>query len=188
MRLQRGHPSLRWWTAVPSQTFSAATSSVDTYIDGYPDLVDMASILADIRRQIFDTPASSVRRCRVIDSLYSACLLVSQATATSPVPSNHGSMISRSSPVICTAMLGVWRFAGHAVVGVAEAFLHHTGEVAVSETVDDVAALAASGDQPSEAQFGQMLADRGTGGAGGAGERGDIGFALGQKPQQVQPG
>lgn len=62
---------LRWWTATPPQTFSPTTACVDTYIDGYPDLVDLASILAEVRCQIFDTRSSTVKRCHIIDSLYS---------------------------------------------------------------------------------------------------------------------
>jgi hypothetical protein len=47
---------LRWWTATPSVALSTATTSVDTYIRVYPDLIDLANILADGGRKIVDTP------------------------------------------------------------------------------------------------------------------------------------
>lgn len=61
---------LRWWTATPSPSLSTATTRVDTYIRAYPDLIDLASILADASRKIVDTPAATLARHRAIDWVY----------------------------------------------------------------------------------------------------------------------
>lgn len=61
---------LRWWTATPSVALSTATTSVDTYIRAYPDLIDLASILADGGRKIASTPAATLARHRAIDWVY----------------------------------------------------------------------------------------------------------------------
>jgi hypothetical protein len=49
---------------------STATTRVDTYIRVYPDLIDLATILADVGRKIVDTRAATPARHRAIDSAY----------------------------------------------------------------------------------------------------------------------
>jgi len=61
---------LRWWTATPSHTLSTATTCADTYIRAYPDLIDLASILAEGSRKILNTPAATLARHRAIDWVY----------------------------------------------------------------------------------------------------------------------
>lgn len=58
---------LRWWTGTLSSALSTATTRVDTYIGAYPDLIDLASILAEAGRKIVDTPAATLARHRAID-------------------------------------------------------------------------------------------------------------------------
>jgi hypothetical protein len=52
------------------RALSAARTCVDTYIGAYPDLIDMAGILASVRLQIFNTPAATPARGRAIDAVY----------------------------------------------------------------------------------------------------------------------
>ena len=59
--------------------------------------------------------------------------------------------------------------------------------VRVLYAVDLAAAVSPGGDQVSEAQLGQVLADGRDGGPDCFGQAGDVVFALGEEPQQMHP-
>ncbi|MGV0627813.1 hypothetical protein [Mycolicibacter minnesotensis] len=53
---------------------SRPASDVDSYIAAYPDLIDLAAILAASHRQILNTPPAAPSRARVTDDLYTGLI------------------------------------------------------------------------------------------------------------------
>lgn len=81
----------------------------------------------------------------------------------------------------------VW-LAGDEVVGVVEGFGDEASDVGVAGGVEVVASVCAEGDEACEAKFGEVLAGAAGGGAGEFGEGSDVAFAVGEQPEQAEPG
>lgn len=62
----------RWsgWTS--PFTLSPANADIDAYIATYPDLIALAGILADARRQIWNTAVATPARAHAVDAVYAS--------------------------------------------------------------------------------------------------------------------
>jgi hypothetical protein len=79
------------------------------------------------------------------------------------------------------------RFARHPVIGIVEALADETSEVPVDDLIHDPPAVAGGLDHSREAQFREVLTDRGARRPGGLRQRRHVGRTARQKPQQVKP-
>jgi TniQ len=68
--LREAQRILRWWSTAETGKPSHPAADVDSYIAAYPDLIDLAAILADSHRQILNTPPATANRARASDDLY----------------------------------------------------------------------------------------------------------------------
>lgn len=82
---------LRWWArSIGSSTELSARPDVDIYLTAYPDLVDLACILANARNQIWTaTPAGIPARSRAIDAVYTAIAVRFPEHRGRTVPVDH---------------------------------------------------------------------------------------------------
>jgi hypothetical protein len=60
--------------------------------------------------------------------------------------------------------------------------------VSAAEAIDDSSSISFTLDQAGEAEFGEMLASYGWAAPGDLGQRGDVGVAVSECPQQPDPG
>lgn len=64
---------LRWWAISGSGALSGHPTDVDAYITAYPDLIDLAGILADARQHIWSPNAARLPRSRTGEAVYTRC-------------------------------------------------------------------------------------------------------------------
>ncbi|ORW07242.1 hypothetical protein AWC16_21815 [Mycolicibacter longobardus] len=63
----------RRWSGWTSRfTLSPANADIDAYIATYPDLIALAGILADARRQIWNTAVATPARAHAVDAVYAS--------------------------------------------------------------------------------------------------------------------
>ncbi len=90
--------------------------------------------------------------------------------------------------VLVGCLAGVVGQTAVVMVGVEQRLGQQSADVDVGSGVEHERSFASPFDQPGEAQLGQVLADRGRGGADEFGQAGYRGLALQQRPQQFDPG
>jgi hypothetical protein len=74
------------------------------------------------------------------------------------------------------------------VIGVEQGLADERADVGVTGPVEHAAAVPAGAHQPGEAEFRQVLGDRGARDPDGLGERADVVLPRRQQPHQTQPG
>ena len=83
--------------------------------------------------------------------------------------------------------LVVSRGAADVVISLEECLSDQSSDVGAPSGVEHAAAVASSGDQPGEAQLGEVLARGGSRDSSEAGQGGDVQLAVCQRPQDAQP-
>lgn len=71
--IQEATRILRWWATPGSGALAGGATDVDAYITAYPDLVDLAAILADARRHIWAATAARPAHSRALGTVYTRC-------------------------------------------------------------------------------------------------------------------